>query len=320
MRILVIGGSRFLGRHIVSEALGRLHEVTLFNRGASDPGAFPEAELIRGDRNDEPGLGRLAGREWDATIDVCAYVPGQVRSLLEALGGAGGHYTLISSISVYEPGAPPGFTEDAELVAPSYADELTMEEYGALKVGCELTSMEMAGEAALRVRPGYVVGPHDPTHRFGYWLERCSRGGLILGPAADQPIQVIDARDLASFVVGLVEQQAAGAVHAAAPDPAFTFFDLLTHVAEGVGAGLDVAWSKAHHLLPLTESPEDWTLMTAGLARAVSLGLTWRPLAETTADTLGWMTEARAAGRYNPAGPFMTAAREHELLQDPGAD
>jgi 2'-hydroxyisoflavone reductase len=205
-------------------------------------------------------------------------------------------------------------------VAPSYGDELTMEEYGALKVGCELTAQEVTGGRALLIRPGYIVGPHDPTHRFGYWVERCARGGLILGPAADQPIQVIDARDLAALVVGLLEQGATGAVHAAAPDPALTFSDLLAQVAAGIGAGdPEVQWSHADELLPLTEAPEDWSLMTAGLARAVSFGLTWRPVAETASDALEWMVAARAAGRYDPpAGGFMTADQERALLSSGG--
>ncbi len=320
MRILVIGGSRFLGRHIVRQALDRGHAVSLFNRGMSDPDAFPEAESIRGDRNEE--LSALAGREWDATIDVCGYLPRQVRSLLEALGDTGGRYAFISSISVYDSSAPVGFSEDAPLVAPSYSDELTMEEYGALKVGCELTAQEVTSGRALLVRPGYIVGPHDPTHRFGYWVERCARGGLMLGPAADQPVQVIDGRDLAALVVGLVEQGATGAVHASAPDPALTFSELLTQIAAGVGAGdPEVRWSQAHGLLPLTEAPEDWSLMTAGLARAVSYGLAWRPVAETAHDTLEWMVRARAAGRYEPpAGGFMTDDQEKDLLEGAGAE
>lgn len=323
MRILVIGGSRFVGRHIVAEALDRGHEVSLFNRGTTDPDAFPEAELIRGDRNDASdlaGLAGRAGREWDATIDVCGYVPRQVRTLLEALGGAGGHYTFISTISVYEAGAPVGFSEDAELVAPSFDDELTMERYGALKVGCEQIARGLAGERTAIVRPGYIVGPYDRTHRFGYWVERCARGGVILGPAAEQPIQVIDGRDLASFAVGLAERTVVDTVHVTAPDPALTFSDLLTQVADGVGAdGLEVVWTQADELLPLTEAPEDWSLMTAGLGRALSYGLTWRPLVETARDSLEWITQARCAGRYDPpAGGSMTDAREHELLQGAG--
>src|SRR3954447_9098700 len=145
MRILVIGGSSFVGRHIVQNALDRGHHVTLFNRGKTDPGAFPTAEHLTGDRNSD--LSALDDRSWDATVDVCAYVPRQVRTLLEALGSRAGHYTFISTISVYgEVDVESGFDEAAPLLEASYDDELTMEKYGELKVGCEEVARELAGD------------------------------------------------------------------------------------------------------------------------------------------------------------------------------
>src|SRR3954468_24088850 len=151
MRILVIGGSSFVGRHIVQNALDRGHDVTLFNRGQTDPGAFPTAEHLTGDRNSD--LSALESRSWDATVDVCAYVPKQVRRLLESLGDRAGHYTFVSTISVY--GAvdqESGFDESAPLLEPSYDDELTMELYGELKVGCENVAQELAGDRLLIIR------------------------------------------------------------------------------------------------------------------------------------------------------------------------
>src|SRR3954451_5880078 len=159
MRILVIGGSSFVGRHIVQNALDRGHEVTLFNRGKTDPDAFPTAEHVTGDRNGD--LSELAGRSWDATVDVCAYVPKQVRRLLESLGDRAGHFTFVSTISVYgEVDQESGFDESAPLLEPSYDDELTMELYGELKVGCENVAQELAGDRLLIIRPGYVIGPY----------------------------------------------------------------------------------------------------------------------------------------------------------------
>jgi uncharacterized protein YbjT (DUF2867 family) len=189
MRMLVIGGSSFVGRHMVAAALERGHDVTLFNRGRTDPGAFPGATHLVGDRDRD--LSALAGGEWDATVDVCAYVPRQVRSLLDALGGRGGHYTLVSTISVYDhERLTPGFDESAPLLAPAWDDEPAMERYGALKVACEQVARELAGEGLLVVRPGYVLGPHDPTHRFTYWVERIADGRRpVAGPDADQPLQ-----------------------------------------------------------------------------------------------------------------------------------
>ena len=322
MHILVIGGSSFLGRHLVRSALDRGHEITLFNRGLTNPDSFPEAEKIRGDRDGD--LTGIRGRSWDATLDVCGYVPRQVSTLLETLGLGAGHYTFISTVSVYRETAPVGYSEDAELLEPSYDDVLTMAKYGPLKVGCELTARELAGDRLLIVRPGFIVGPFDPTHRFTYWVERCAAGGPILGPSADQPIQAIDGRDLAGFVIGLVESKVVDVFHATAPDPALVFSDFLTQIAEGVGQPPpDVYWSEASELLPLSAGEEDWTLMTAGLARARAAGLSWRPLGETARDTLTWVSDARSGGAYHqPDGVGMTPESERAFLAgraDPGA-
>jgi len=296
MRILVIGGSSFVGRHITEQALNEGHTVTLFNRGETNPGAFPGAEQIRGDRNLD--LSGLAGRQWDATIDVCAYVSRQVRSVLAVLGDGAGLYTFISTISVYPADVPAGFDERAPLVEPSFEHEVSMELYGALKVACEMTARELVGADRLcLVRPGYVVGPYDPTHRFAYWVERVAGGGRILGPSADQPLQVIDGRDLAAFVIGLVESDTADVFNATAPDPPMTFAALLAGIADGIGLPAPVVeWGEARDVLPLSDPGESWGMLSANVSKAVSHGLSWRPVSETARDTLAWMTEARAAG------------------------
>jgi len=314
MHLLVIGGSSFLGRHLVRSALDRGHEVTLFNRGQTNPGLFPEAEEIRGDRDGD--LAGLRDRGWDATVDVCGYVPRQVAALLDALGDLAGHYTFISTVSVYRESAPVRFGEDAELVAPSYDDTVTMANYGALKVACELAARERAGDRLLIVRPGYIVGPYDPTHRFTYWVERCAAGGPILGPSARQPIQVIDGRDLAEFVVGLVERKVVDVFHATAPDPALAFSEFLDQIARGVGRQApDVRWSEANDLLPLSATEDEWSLMTADLERAREAGLSWRPLGMTAVDTLTWVSEARERGIYaGRAGVGMTPDQERDVL------
>src|SRR3954452_24269882 len=208
MRILVIGGSSFVGRGIVQAALDDGHDVTLFNRGKTDPGAFPNAEHLTGDRDSD--LSALDGRSWDATVDVCAYVPRQVRTLLDALGAGAGHFTFISTISVYgDVGVDSGFGEDAPLLEPSFDDELTMEKYGELKAGCEQVAHELAGDRLLVVRPGYVIGPHDPTHRFTYWVERVAEARWpMAGPNAAQPLQGVDGRDLGAFTVSQIEKGA----------------------------------------------------------------------------------------------------------------
>ncbi|MBV9292581.1 MAG: NAD-dependent epimerase/dehydratase family protein [Frankiales bacterium] len=316
MRILVIGGSSFVGRHIVQGALDRGHDVTLFNRGKTDPGAFPTAEHIVGDRDGD--LAELGGRSWDATVDVCAYTPGQVRRLLTALGARSGHYTFISTISVYgQVDVESGFGEDAPLLEPAWDDELTMEKYGELKVACELAARELAGDRLLIIRPGYVIGPHDPTHRFTYWVERVAEGrSPMVGPDAAQPLQGVDGRDLAAFTVAQVEQGTVDVFHITAPEPAPTFAEWLQQIADALGRPLpEVQWVGPKDELPLAAPSDWWPKMRAGLTKAREAGFTWRPIADTVRDTYDWVSKARAAGSYHPRpGVGLTAEQEAELL------
>lgn len=329
MRILIIGGSSFVGRHITLRAIENGHDVTLFNRGKTNADALPEVERIQGDRNSDVGL--LANREWDATIDVCAYVPRQVRQLLEVLGEGAGLYTFISTISVYPETTPAGFDETAPLLEPNYGEEVTNETYGALKVACELTAREIVGDRLAIVRPGYVVGPFDPTGRFTYWVERVAAGGRMLGAVAEQPLQVIDGRDLAAFTVGVVEGAAtqgaatqgavgeggmAGVFHAAAPEPAMGFDEVLRQIAEGIGVPApEVHWGGQNDLLPLSDPGESWGLMQADVGKAVAHGLKWRPLGETAKDILEWVTAAGEDGSYvERPGSMLTPDAELEIL------
>jgi 2'-hydroxyisoflavone reductase len=318
MRILVIGGSSFVGRGIVRAALDSGHEVTLFNRGMTDPGAFPEAEHLTGDRNSD--LSALEGRSWDATVDVCAYVPAQVRSLLSTLGDRAGQFTFISTISVYGQDVPDsGFTEDAPLLEPCWDDELTMAKYGELKVACEQVAQELAGDRLLVIRPGYVLGPHDPTHRFTYWVERVADGRApMAGPDADQPLQGVDARDLGAFTASLIEKQTVDVFHVTAPEPAPTFDEVLRTIADAVGSPLpDVRWVGAKDVLPLTAPADWWPKMRASLAKARNAGFSWRPLAETARDTYAWVSAERAASRYTPRpGVGPTPEQEQQLVDE----
>jgi 2'-hydroxyisoflavone reductase len=316
MRILVIGGTSFVGRAIVAAALDRGHDVTVFNRGRTDPGAFPQAEHLVGDRNGD--LSALSDRSWDATVDVCAYVPAQVRRLLDTLGDRAGHYTFISTISVYgQHVAETGFDETAELLEPAWDDELTMEKYGELKVACEQVAAELAGDRLLVIRPGYVIGPHDPTHRFTYWVERVAEGrSPMAGPDADQPLQGVDARDLAAFVVAQVEQRTVDAFHVTAPEPAPTFAEVLSTIASALSVPLpEMRWVGANDGLPLTAPADWWPKMRASLAKARAAGFTWRPLADTVRDTYDWVSKARADGTYTQRpGVGLSAEQEAELV------
>ncbi|HWA67279.1 MAG TPA: NAD-dependent epimerase/dehydratase family protein [Mycobacteriales bacterium] len=284
MRILVIGGTRFVGRHIAQTALDRGHDVTLFNRGRSDPQALPAATHLAGDRNSD--LSALADGEWDATIDVSAYVARQVRSLLDALGGRAGHTTFISTISVFDVGRLPrrGFTEEAPLLEPSWAQDYDAAKYGELKVACELAVAE-AATTPLIIRPGFVIGPGDNTERFTHWVREVAAGKAFDAPDPDQPLQGIDARDLAAFTVAAVEHATTGTFDLTAPAQPPTFSQVFDTIAAALDVGLpEITWSKASAALPLSLPREAWPMMHADVSKAVDAGLTWRPLAQTVRD------------------------------------
>jgi 2'-hydroxyisoflavone reductase len=319
VKILVIGGTSFVGRHIVQRAVERGHDVTLFNRGKTAPDGLPETTFIKGDRNGD--LSELDEGEWDATVDVNAYVHRQVRTLHEKLGERAGHYTFISTISVYGEDLPQsGFTEDAPLLEPAWDDTLTMEKYGELKVACEQVAREYAGDRLLIVRPGYVIGPYDPTNRFTYWVERVAAGGPMVGPDEDQPLQCIDGRDLAAMTVGCVERAVVDTVHVTAPDEAPSFRKVLDQIAWGVGKeSPDVTWIGPRDELPLSEPADWWPAMRADLSRAHGHGLWYRPLDESARDTLVWVREARDEGRYTPRQEYgFTSEKERSLIDAGG--
>ena len=324
MRILIIGGTRFVGRAITESALARGHEVTLLHRGSTDPPSLREAEHLRLDRDTD--LSALRGRTFDATVDVCAYLPRQVRTLAEALGDRGGHFVFISTMSVYADTDRPGLTEDAPLVStpdPS-TETVTGETYGGLKVLCEQEAARAYSESGLTViRPTYVIGPHDPTGRFTWWVRRIARGGEVLAPGPyDAPMQVIDARDSAEWTLDLTEARRAGAFNSTSPAPPFGFGDLLDATVRAVGpSGTHLTWvdgdwlakqGETHSSLPLwSEGTPEWTL-AADPTRAFAAGLRPRPLTQTIADTWEWIRREQPP---LPSNWGMSEAREAELLR-----
>ena len=324
MRILIIGGTVFVGRHITEAAIAAGHEVTVFHRGRSGADLFPGVTHLTGDRNAD--LSALADGQWDATIDVCAYFPRQVRTLAAALGGRGGRYLYISSTSAYKTPVSSGFDEDAplaELVDPA-TEEITDETYGGLKVACERLAAELFGaDLTTVVRPTYVVGPYDYSYRFSWWVERIARGGHVLAPGPkDGPIQVIDARDMGRWIVSLAERAVTGTFHAVSPPPPFGFADMLEAIAEQVApAGTKLTWVDPDFLVEFGETAEaiplwpggdsESDINTADPARAYAAGLAPRPLAQTIAD----VHAAELASPTPPrAGVGLTAEREAELL------
>lgn len=327
MRILVIGGTRFIGSHLVESLLASGDDVTLLHRGLTNPGAFPEAEHRIGDRDRD--LGMQAEGRWDATVDFSAYLPRQVRSLATALGARGGHYVLISSVSAYANPAEPGVREDAALARLDDPDNTPLgnEVYGGLKARCEEVATETFGQsgALTIVRPTYVAGPRDYTARFTWWVERVARGGEILAPGpATNPFQIIDARDLAAFLALIAHEGIEGVFNTAGPASAVTFAGALEAMAETVAPpGASFRWVEAAALLaagvrpgidlPLWQAEDESRLiLTADSSRALAAGLSLRPLAQTIADTHVF---ERQGHTLQKAGIGISHQRELELLR-----
>jgi len=324
VRILIIGGTRFVGRHLVEAALARSHEVTLFNRGKSNPDLFPQVETIIGDRAKD--IVKLKGRVWDAVIDVVGYLPRLVRLSAESLEATVGRYVFISTISVYENFRKIGIDESDPVakVQDETVEEVTGETYGPLKALCEQTVQDVYGERALVVRPGLVVGPHDPTDRFTYWPVRAGRGGEVLAPQKPEArIQIIDARDLAEFVLKSIEENASGIYNATGPDYELTIGRLLEVSKQVSGSDAEFRWASPEFLNQ--NKIEAWSDMPAwvpddeeglGFARldiskAINAGLKFRKLEETVRDTLEW-AKTRSSDHEWRAG--LTAEREAQVL------
>jgi 2'-hydroxyisoflavone reductase len=316
VRILVVGGTQFVGRHVVEQAVAGGHEVTVFHRGVTEPPDLPAVEHVHGDR--ETGLGQLAGRAWDAAVDVCGYAPRLVRVSATALEGAVGRYCFVSSESVYAEPHPPVVTEAAPL-ATLGASEGEWGWYGPLKVLCERVVEATIGEGSLIVRPGYVVGPHDPTDRFTWWVRRAARGGRMLAPGDPASLlQFVDARDLGSFVVTLLERGAAGAFNADGHPLALG--SLIETCLLVSGAEVEVTWAAEDWVLGrgLAElfpmwSPGEHGRVVMDATKARAHGLVNRPVEETVAATLEW---DQARGSPEPMRAGLSPEREAALLAE----
>lgn len=322
MKLLILGGTVFLGRHLVESALARGHEVTVFTRGQRNPDLFPEVEKLRGDRL--VSLEPLKGRRWDAVIDTSGYIPRAVKASAELLAEAVEHYTFISTISVYSDQsranpeeAPVGKLEDETV------EEISGGNYGPLKALCEQAAERAMPGRVLTLRPGLIVGPHDPSDRFTYWPVRIARGGEVLIPdTPDLPVQVIDARDLAEWNLDLVEARRTGLFNAVGPAEPLTFETLIDQCLEV--AGSDARLTPVSEAFLLEQKVGPWLelpiwlpadgprgIASTPIARALEAGLTFRPLAEIIRDTIAW-DQTRPADLARRAG--LKPEREAELL------
>lgn len=312
MRLLLLGGTSFVGRAIVEEALRRDHDITLFSRGKTGTDLFPTVERRTGDR-DLGDYTALSGGTWDAVVDVSGYVPRHVREAVAAVDGRAARYLFISTGSVYDPaGAVDGMAEDAPRLPPEHStEEVTGETYGPLKVACEDELLDRLGDRATIVRPGIVAGPYDPTDRFTYWVRRAARGGTVALPGRpEQPVQVVDSRDLARLVVALVEDDRAGTYNAVGPADATTMAELVHSCAQAAGASVEIVPVAAERAPLVVEDARGEALFQRSADRARQVGLTATPLLQTATDVLAWDRERGAP----PLAVGLSEEREAELL------
>lgn len=307
MKLLVLGGTKFLGRATVEAALERGHEVTLFNRGQTNPDLFPEVEKLHGDRTED--LSALNGTKWDAVVDPSGYIPNVVRTAAETLARSTAFYLFVSSLSVYADRSRAMVEgNDLEPLGEMPDDRLLDDysNYGALKALAEEAVAETFPEAHANVRPGLIVGPHDPTGRFTYWPHRVARGGEVAVPAPpEDTVQFIDVRDLAPWMVALCEQRAGGAFNAV--NEGVPWSELLETCRDVSHSDASFVWLDGEFLLD--QGIEQWMglpmwihdeadkgLHRADISKAKATGLTYRPLADTVAATLELAETTEAAG------------------------
>jgi 2'-hydroxyisoflavone reductase len=334
MKILMIGGTRFVGYHIVKTAIQRGHEMTLFNRGQSNPDAFPNVETITGDRTKPEDLQQLAGRQWDVVIDTCGYVPRITRASAEVLKDAVERYIFISTVSVYaDPPPPEGLNEESELA--TLEDETTEDisggTYGGLKVLCEKSIEETLPGRTLIIRPGLIVGPQDPTDRFTYWVRRIADGGEVLAPGnPDAPVQFIDVRDLAEWAVDMAEKKATGVYNAVAPTQTITMGEFLETANTFFGNKAHFTWVSEEFLkekevgafseMPLWIPSEMEGMHKTSNAKAIAEDFTSRPVQDTLHDTLLWFKSLPADSPLLENGVPRSASikpeREKALLEE----
>lgn len=326
LNILILGGTGFIGPNQVRYAVARGHKVTVFNRGKTNPGLFPDVEHLEGDRNGK--LDALKGRKWDAVIDNPSTLPRWVRDAAAILKGNADHYLFISTISVYADNSKLDNDEsDPTLVLEDpTVEKVTGETYGGLKALAEKEAEKAFPGKTTIVRPGLIVGPGDNSDRFSYWPVRINRGGEVLAPGnPTDPVQFIDARDLGEWTIRLLEQKAYGTFNATGPSSPLTMAEMLYGIRAVTTADVKFTWVPADFLeaqkvRPWADMPV-WIPPAADMAgfgrrnikRALNAGLTFRPLADTAKATLDWYAtrpaEAKAKMR---AG--LTPEREAEVL------
>jgi 2'-hydroxyisoflavone reductase len=334
LNILILGGTGFTGPFQVEYALKRGHKVTLFNRGKRPSPEWPSAvEQLHGDRN-TGDLAALKGRKWDVCIDNPTSLPFWVRDAGQVLKGNVGHYLFISTISVYADGSKPGINETTPLAQYKGKDAMAETQqtlradienlYGPLKALSEAEAHKQFGKNVTIVRPGYIVGPRDETDRFTYWPHRVAQGGEILVPGDGQdPIQIIDGRDLGEWMIRLAEARTLGTFNACGPDYSLSMDAMLYGCQAVTGGGMTLTHVPPAFLdeqqvgLPIWVPSKDNPYAGYGAVsnqRAIAAGLTFRPLATTVEDLLAWF-RSLPAERQAKLGAGIPREKEAELLK-----
>lgn len=336
MKLLIIGGTRFLGRHLLNAALARDHEVTLFNRGNYPTEVPADVETIKGDRHTE--LHKLNGRRWDAVVDTCGHLPRAVRAAADALSDSVNRYVFISSQNAYADVSVPDIEEDyprgtlteEQLTQANAIDTKGQPSYGGLYGGlkalCERAVEEVMPGRVLVLRPGLIVGPYDYSDRFTYWVVRIAAGGEVLAPGRPERfIQFIDVRDLADWAIRMIERNAAGAYNTHGRPNSLTMQGLLEECmrvsdsdAQFVWAGEEflleqqvAAWSEMPLWLPEAAAPHLKGFMFISPRKAIAEGLTFRPVGDTIRDTLVWYRTCQA---NEPLKAGLNSDKERALI------
>lgn len=322
MRLLTLGGTEFVGRAVVEDALERGWEVTVFHRGRHQ--APPGAAVLLGERGTEGGLTALEHGEWDAVVDTWSGAPAVVRETARLLAGRAGTYAYVSSRSVYTYPAAPGLDEAGPVVDASPGDGPGVD-YARAKRGGELAAVESFGDRALLVRAGLILGPYENIGRLPWWLTRVARGGPVLAPGPrDLPLQYVDARDLAAWVLDAAAAGLGGAYNLVSPPGHTTMGELLDACLTVTGGAAELRWTDPETVLaagiePWTELPV-WlppgelydTLHTADVSRALATGLRCRPVGETVADTWTWLRSLGGVAPHRPDRPAVGLAPDKE--------
>ena len=309
LNLLILGGTGFIGPHLVRHAVSRGHRVTIFTRGRRQAELPAEVVRLQGDRNGQ--LGALEGKTWDAVVDDSATNPEYVRQSTALLKNAVGTYLFTSSTGVYYPYLKRG-VDEATPVHYDLADPKDLsEKFGTDKAKCERETMQVFGDRAIVVRPTYIVGPGDTSDRFPYWPQRLAKGGEVLAPGRrDDPMQLIDVRDLAEFMVRLLENKKSGIYNAVGPKSTLTAKEFYPAAAEAIKANVKFVYVDDYDFLAAHKIEESipWAMlrgnddgmMSVKNDRAIAAGLAFRPLATTVQDTLAWWPTVPEARRLNP--------------------